>query len=68
MPRYFVDARDPMDGTREVHRQGCHRMPAEEDCEPLGEFDDARDAVREARRTWAEAKGCYFCCLECQAP
>lgn len=65
MPRYYVNKNAQSNGDHEVHKDGCSFMPQSENRQYLGEFSNCRDAVREAKKTYPQSNGCYFCSLEC---
>ncbi len=65
MARYYVNKNRQSNGDHEVHRLGCSFMPAEANREYLGDFSSCTDAVREAKRTYPQSNGCYYCSNEC---
>ena len=64
MARYYVNTNAQSTGEHEVHKDGCHRMPEPQNRTYLGYFSDAKEAVREARRYFANVDGCYYCASE----
>lgn len=64
MARYYVNTNAQSTGEHEVHKDGCHRMPEPQNRIYLGYFLDAKEAVREARRYFANVDGCYYCASE----
>ena len=48
----------------EVHKQGCYwgeKTPLE-NRKPLGYFENEREAVKDAKKYYADADGCAACC------
>ncbi len=66
MPRYYVNrnAQHPS-GDHEVHTTGCPHPPAEENRVSLGNHDNCRTAVTQARNHYAQVNGCYWCANAC---
>lgn len=65
MSYYYVNKRAQSNGDHEVHKAGCSFMPDEENRKFLGNYDNCYDAVREAKKTYPQSNGCYYCCKEC---
>jgi len=65
MFRYYVNKNAQSNGDHEVHKFGCSRMPMEQNRLYLGLFSNCRDAVREAKKTYKQSNGCYYCSNEC---
>lgn len=65
MALYYVNRNAQSNGDHEVHKLDCSRLPAEENRIYLGNFNNCRDAVREARRHYTQVNGCYYCSYEC---
>lgn len=63
MARYYVNNRAQTNGDHEVHKEGCSRMPS--DKKYLGSFESCKEAVKEAKKTYSKADGCYYCCNAC---
>lgn len=67
MARYYVVKRAQANGDHEVHHEYCAWLPSESNRLPLGQFDDCRDAIAEAKKHYEQTNGCARCCLECHA-
>jgi len=65
MPRYYVNRNEQPNGDHEVHKEGCDWMPEDENRKYLGNFDNCSDAVKEAKKTYSQSNGCYYCCNAC---
>lgn len=63
--KYYVNERAQANGDHEVHNQSCAFLPSMENRKYLGEFTSCKEAVREAKRSYSTADGCYFCSPEC---
>jgi hypothetical protein len=63
MSRYYVNNRPQSTGEHEVHKTGCSYMPT--DKKDLGEHSSCQSAVREAKKTYPNSDGCYYCIPEC---
>jgi hypothetical protein len=65
MARYYVNKNAQSNGDHEVHEQGCSHMPYPENREYLGDFSSCKPAVAEAKKTYKQSNGCYYCCRAC---
>lgn len=65
MARYYVNKNAQSNGDHEVHKQGCSFMPAEENRIYLGDHTSCQPAVREAKKHYSQANGCYYCSNAC---
>jgi len=65
MRHYYVDKRAQLNGDHEVHTGSCGYLPVTENQLYLGYFDSCAEAVKEARKIYPQADGCYFCCRAC---
>jgi hypothetical protein len=63
MAHYYVNNKTDDRGDHEVHKEGCSYMPA--DRKYLGSFTNCYDAVKEAKKTYPNSNGCYWCSREC---
>jgi len=63
MADYWVNRNAQANGDHEVHRQGCDYMPSNR--LHLGDFTSCRSAVSEAKKTYSQSNGCYWCSREC---
>ena len=69
MPNYCVNinAQDNS-GDYEVHETSptrCKHLPNPENREALGWHSDCHGAVAEAKKTYDDVNGCYYCCYDC---
>ena len=65
MARYYVNKNAQTNGDHEVHKTGCSFMPLQENRIYLGDFVSCGPAVREAKRYYAKANGCFYCSNAC---
>jgi hypothetical protein len=65
MARYYVNRNSQANGDHEVHRSGCSFMPKEENRLFVGEHATCGPAVKEAKRTYPQSNGCYYCSNAC---
>ncbi|MFH6985273.1 hypothetical protein [Marinoscillum luteum] len=65
MTKHYVNKKAQANGDHEVHKAGCIYMPSEENRKYLGEFSNCEDAVKEAKKSYKQSNGCYYCCNEC---
>lgn len=63
MASYYVNRKAQSNGDHEVHKSGCDYFPS--DAKYLGEYYDCKDAVKEARKTYDQVNGCYYCSNSC---
>lgn len=65
--KYYVNKNAQSNWDHEVHKSDCSRLKliALEDRKYLWDFDNCRDAVREAKRYYSAADGCYHCSPSC---
>lgn len=62
---YYVNKNAQPDGDHEVHKASCSYFPAQKNRLYLGDFRSCDAAVREARKHYAQADGCYYCARDC---
>ena len=62
--RYYVNTKAQPNGDHEVHRETCKWLPSEDNRKYLGVFATSQEAVKEAKKYYAQADGCYHCCPE----
>lgn len=65
MPRYYVRTVPQNNGDHEVHEYSCTHLPAIENRLYLGEFATCKSAVTEAKKTYPQSNGCYWCSNAC---
>lgn len=63
MAIYYVNNNAQPNGDHEVHKSGCSWMPT--DKKNLGEHSNCQSAVREAKKTYPQSNGCFYCSNEC---
>ncbi len=62
---YYVNKNAQYNGDHEVHAEGCMYMPAPANAVSLGEFSSCQDAVKEAKKQYAQVNGCRTCSPYC---
>ncbi len=62
---YYVNKNAQLNGDHEVHVSSCTRLPEEKNRLYLGIFETCSPAVREAKKTYPQSNGCYYCCYSC---
>ncbi|MBL7967567.1 MAG: hypothetical protein JNK09_11250 [Prolixibacteraceae bacterium] len=62
MDYYFVNINEEENGEHEVHRADCSYLTDYSNCMVIGYFGDGQEAVREAKKYFAQSYGCRFCC------
>lgn len=65
MDYYYVNKNAQSGGEHEVHKASCKELPLSENLIALGYFSNCADAVREARKHYANVDGCWYCCRAC---
>ena len=66
MPRYYVNKNAQANGDPEVHQPVVCPTPADEENRLyLGNFNSCHDAVREAKKHYAQSDGCANCSPAC---
>ncbi|MFD0940252.1 hypothetical protein [Pedobacter boryungensis] len=65
MEKYYVNKKAQSNGDHEVHVKSCTWFPSSENAMLLGEFSSCADAVKEAKKTYSKANGCWTCCRPC---
>ncbi len=65
MASYYVNKIAQTSGEHEVHSGSCSFLPSPENKKYLGEFSNCSDAVKEAKKTYSNVDGCYYCCNDC---
>lgn len=63
--KYYVNKNAQPNGDHEVHVQGCTYMPSLENRKLLGDYKSCKEAVREAKKSYSQSNGCYYCCNDC---
>ena len=67
MPHFIVNTTAQKNGDHEVHNttDGCSYMPVAANRKDLGYQTDCSGAVTEAKKTYSQSNGCYYCCNAC---
>ncbi|XMO86758.1 hypothetical protein AAFN75_00335 [Algibacter sp. AS12] len=65
MTSYYVNKKAQANGDHEVHKRGCSFIPNEENQVYLGLFNNCPDAIKEAKKHYAQSNGCYYCSAYC---
>ncbi|WP_445455532.1 hypothetical protein [Flavobacterium sp. HNIBRBA15423] len=63
--KYYVNKKAQLNGDHEVHTKDCIYLPSEENRKYLGDFDNCKDAVKEAKKTYSHSNGCKTCSSTC---
>ena len=66
MPYFCVNTNADENGNNEVHETGkCSHLPDVQNRHSLGEHPNCKSALAEAKKYYAKADGCYWCCNDC---
>lgn len=65
MPTYYVNKNAQPNGDHEVHKYDCTYIPTVENRIYLGIFQKCSEAVNEAKKTYSQSNGCYYCAPDC---
>lgn len=65
MANYYVNDHAQNNGDHEVHVPSCTFFSSIVSRRYLGEFPSCQPAVQEAKKYYALANGCYYCCPAC---
>jgi hypothetical protein len=65
MPYFHVNKNAQSNGDHEVHENGCGHQPYSENRLGLGWHASCTGAVTEAKKTYRQSNGCYYCCNAC---
>ena len=65
MKKYYVNNKAQANGDHEVHNSSCTFLPELSNRTYLGEYDNCKEAVREAKKKHNQVNGCYYCCNAC---
>jgi hypothetical protein len=63
--KYYINNKAQSNGDHEVHTQNCMYIPNEANRKYLDEFDNCKDAVKEAKKTYSQSNGCNTCSNTC---
>ncbi len=62
---YYVNKKAQPNGDHEVHTETCSYLPSNENRSYLGYFGSCADAIKEAKKTYPTADGCFYCSNSC---
>lgn len=68
MPYYCVNTNAQSNGDHEVHDLSlgaCNRLPESRNQLALGYHAGCQSAVEQAKRTYLQSNGCWYCCPAC---
>lgn len=65
MATYYVNKNAQPTGEHEVHTSTCDHLPSSWNLQPLGDFNNCREALAAARAYYSDVDGCYYCCNLC---
>ncbi len=68
MPYFYVNENAQNNGDHEVHEKdatNCGHEPDVANRKDLGWHSDCHGAVTEAKKTYSQSNGCYYCCNAC---
>jgi hypothetical protein len=65
MSSYYVNNHAQSNGDHEVHVSTCAYFSQIVSKKYLGEFFSCEPAVTEAKKTYKQSNGCYYCCKPC---
>ncbi len=67
MAKYWVNnnSDNNPNNDHEVHKDGCHLLPAIVSKTSLGEHNNCSSAVTEAKKIYSNSDGCIHCIPEC---
>jgi len=65
MDYYYANKKAQPNGDHEVHTSTCSYLPSAENRLYLGIFSSCADAVKEAKKSYSQSNGCYYCSIAC---
>ena len=65
MAKYYVNKNEQTNGDHEVHVESCNRLPDVDNRKYLGDYSSCGPAVIEAKKTYPQSNGCYYCSNDC---
>ncbi len=65
MDHYYVNKNAQPNGDHEVHTSNCNYLPSLDNRLYLGIFSNCADAVKEAKKSYSQSNGCYYCSRAC---
>ncbi len=63
--KYYLNNKPQSNGDHEVHTEDCIYLPSSDNRKYLGDFPNCKDAVTEAKKTYARSNGCKICSPSC---
>lgn len=63
--KYYVNINAQANWDHEVHNEYCRWLPTPENRIYLWIFESCKQAVQEAKKIYAKADGCAYCCPLC---
>lgn len=61
----YVNKNAQANGDHEVHKLTCDFLPEPQNRKYLGQFDNCAEAVQEAKKSYKQSNGCFYCCGGC---
>ncbi|NAS31992.1 hypothetical protein GTQ40_13485 [Flavobacteriaceae bacterium R38] len=65
MADYYVNDNIQSNGDHEVHKENCYWLSFVLNKTYLGNHSTCHSAIKEAKKTYPQSNGCYFCSNEC---
>ncbi len=65
MATYYVNNNAQDNGDHEVHTSNCSWLPEPGNRKYLGVFTTCQEAVEEAKKSYPQSNGCYYCSKAC---
>ena len=65
MKLYYVNKKANSNGDHEVHSSECNFLKIIAKKMYLGLFYSCKEAIANAKKTYKQSNGCYYCCNEC---
>ncbi len=65
MDIFYINLKAAENGEYEMHRSGCTHLPDTANRYYLGLFATCNDALKEAKKSFPQSRGCNYCCKSC---
>lgn len=65
MKNYYVNNQAQSNGDHEVHTADCRYLPSLLNRKALGQHENCKSAVTEAKKTYSKSDGCETCSNDC---
>lgn len=65
MKNYYVNTQAQYNGDHEVHTADCQFIPSLLNRKAIGQHENCKAAVTEAKKTYSKADGCKTCSNDC---